>query len=138
MANRIFTSKGVQGVSSAEEAAEALEREAKAILEEASRRVSEAEEEANRRILAILDAFWSGSPEDLAKAMGADPEGPLFRAYAPDRPAKLEEAMNGVMGAIYERSRREQERVAEECDAQLREIMPRIAELRAIAASGLA
>ena len=131
MANRIFTSKGVQGISSAEEAA-------KAILEEASRRASEAEEEANRRILAILDAFWSGTPEDLAKAMGADPEGPLFRAYAPDRPARLEEAMNNVMGAIYERSRREQERVAEERDAQLREIMPRIAELRAIAASGLA
>ena len=60
MADCIFTSKGVQGVSSAEEAASAaLERD------------PAVQEEANRRILAILDAFWSGTPEALAKAIAA-------------------------------------------------------------------
>ena len=64
MADCIFTSKGVQGTSSAEEAAlkasAALEREAQAV-----------QEEADRRILGILDAFWSGEPEALAKAIAA-------------------------------------------------------------------
>ena len=63
MADCIFTSKGVQGVSSAEEAA----LEASAALE----RDQAVQEEADRRILGILDAFWSGEPEALAKAIAA-------------------------------------------------------------------
>ena len=111
-------------------AIEALERKAQAVREEVGRRIRREMDEADRDMRGIVDAFYSGKPEPLAKALGLGPEDGLFRAYGPDRPARLEEAMNSALSKRSERSRRERRRIAEERDAELSEIARRIAELR--------
>ena len=106
-------------------AIEALERKAQAVQEEADRRIRRAKDEADRDMRRIVGAFCSGKSWE----QGLDPCGP-------DRPGRLEEAMNGALRERSERSRRERRRIAEERDVRISEIARRIAELRAIAGGG--
>ena len=99
-------------------AIEALEREAMAVREEASRRISKSAEDADRDIHGIVSRF-------LPAEGGEPPEGE--RGSRPD-PKMLE-----ALEARARRGRAEREGIAEGRDARIREIVRTINGLRAAA-----
>ena len=99
-------------------AIEALEREAMAVREEASRRISKSAEDADRDIHGIVSRF-------LPAEGGEPPEG--ARGSRPD-PKMLE-----ALEARARRGRAEREGIAEGRDARIREIVRTINGLRAAA-----
>lgn len=100
-------------------AIEALEREAMAVREEASRRIHESAEAADRDIHGIVSSFLP--------AEGGEPPAQGERGSRPD-PEMIE-----ALEARARRGRAEREGIAEGRDARIREIVRTVNELRAAA-----
>lgn len=100
-------------------AIEALEREAMAVREEASRRIHKSAEDADRDMRGIVSSFLP--------AEGGEPPAQGERGSRPD-PEMLE-----ALEARARRGRAEREGIAEGRDARIREIVRTVNELRAAA-----